>query len=92
MAQGIVATAGTRCARLAASSTSLPAVASAKVGDLDNPIASALRPSLRTSLKNHDLHAIAKASSRKLEQEATKKTKGHKKISKLTLCYLRFLL
>ena len=33
---------GSQCARLAASSTSLPAVASAKVGDLDNPITLAL--------------------------------------------------
>jgi hypothetical protein len=37
-------TTGTRCARLAASSTSLPAVASAEVGVLDNQLPSALPP------------------------------------------------
>jgi hypothetical protein len=55
-------TIGTQCAHPVASSTSLPAVASAKVGAQDNQIVSALRPFAPIlSLMTHRLHVLAKS-------------------------------
>src|SRR5205823_14378182 len=72
---------GTQCAHPAASSTT----------DLNNPIASPLRPSLRTSHKNHDLHAMRKPVQENLNRRQQRKRRVTKRsASSLFVVFVSF--